>query len=192
MWIILDTNVLLYALGSDETDVKIKNSRRLLMSIENGDLNGIIPVPVIVEVSYLLMREYDIEEVRRMIRRMINTSHMTCVPLELEDGFEAGVFCHRSRHEPEYCNAGRIGPSKTLSSVDGMILAIGERIPGSIICSYDKELARARPAAVLDAGEILDRISKGPCSRSIGTVDKRVRSRTAMSNCHHNEAGLVS
>jgi predicted nucleic acid-binding protein len=156
-WVVIDTNILVYA--SQQRSLECVE---LLRRCASGELQGVVPVPMVAELVHSLMlieaRENNWIEpanaaralaerpdlVRRLIRYEIQTREFFGIGLKIEPVGAADIL-----------EAMRIQKEAGLLTNDALLLAVAQRLGCEAVASSDKAIARAPGFMVHAPGDIL-------------------------------------
>jgi predicted nucleic acid-binding protein len=153
--VVIDTNVLIDAFVRSR-DGRSRGSVQLLHLIEDGEVHGILPVPVLVEVYYIVLDiTHDPDRAARTVRKLLALPNIRVQSVEREHALAAMSIVR----EVNYFKMGRgtkLGRrSEGLSMTDALVLAIGTSIPGAVVCSNESLFTRVRSVRVIRPWELL-------------------------------------
>lgn len=132
--LILDTNVLEYSMG-DRSYPSTKKAREILLSIEKGINEGIIPPQVLMELYYRISENSNVTTAQTLLKSILATPNLEVQPLTEEMGLFAGEMYYKYNIcKKNYYNS--IGKSPP-GAVDCLIAGMGKYVRKSIICTND-------------------------------------------------------
>jgi predicted nucleic acid-binding protein len=153
--VVIDTNVIIDAFVRSG-DARSRGSIELLRWIEDGKVRGILPVPVLVEVFYIVLDiTHDPDRASRTVRKLLALPNISIQAVEQEHALAAMDIVQ----ETNYFRMGhgtKIGRrSEGLSMTDSLVLAIGASIPGAVVCSNESLFTKVRSVKTVRPWELV-------------------------------------
>jgi predicted nucleic acid-binding protein len=153
--VVIDTNVIIDAFVRSG-DARSRGSIELLRRIEDGQVRGVLPAPVLVEVSYIVLDiTHDPGRASRTVHNLLSLPNISIQAVEREHALAAMEIIR----ETNYFRMGhgtKLGRrSEGLSMTDSLVLAIGASIPGAVVCSNEGLFARVRSVRTVRPWELV-------------------------------------
>jgi len=156
-WVAIDTNILVYA-----SQQRSPECIEFLRRCASGELQGVVPVPMVAELVHSLMlieaRENNWIEranaARALAKRPELVRRLTRYEIQMREFFSIGL-----RIEPvgavDILEAMRIQKEAGLLTNDALLLAVARRLNCEAVASADKAIAQAPGFTVHMPGDIL-------------------------------------
>jgi predicted nucleic acid-binding protein len=142
LYLIFDTNILLYLRGP-KSNFLTKKSRDILKSIKDGKHMGVIPVPTIMEITYLITESDNKIVANDFLKNLLSMNGVIPMDLTRDMGKFAGELYHKYNILPKR------GLSKEdklklecPSACDCLLASVNKYLSNSIVCSNDRKIKK--------------------------------------------------
>ncbi len=152
---VIDTNVIIDAFVRSG-DARSRSSIELLHRVEKGDIIGVLPTPVLVEVYYVVLDvTKDPHRAQRTLQALLALPNMRVQAVEKGHAMAALDIIRESN----YLKVGKgdklVRRSEGLSMVDSLLLAIGKSTPSTVVCSNERRFSQVRSVRAMRPQELL-------------------------------------
>lgn len=152
--VVIDTNVIIDAFVRSG-DGRSLGSIELLRRVEKGDLIGVLPTPVLVEIYYVVLdTTKDPGRAQRTLRTLLQLPNIRVQAVEGHHAMAAAEIIQESNYV-RLGKGDKLGRrSQGLSTVDALVLAIGRSIPDAVVCSNEGRFSQVRSVRTMRPREI--------------------------------------
>lgn len=136
--IVLDADILLYSRRRQSTDPKCIYSAKLIDAISKGTFEGVVPIPVLLEVFYKIQsragRTVALGVLQNLMTKVYNLSFC-----DFNNGHvvPSGDLYVTMNFVNQAESLAKKNWKDCISAVDSMVLGVCKCIPNSIVCTYD-------------------------------------------------------
>lgn len=142
MYLIFDTNILLYLRGP-KTDSFTKKSREILISIKNGKHTGVLTAPTIMELYYLISESDNNIVAGDFIKNLLSMDSMIPIDLTRDMGKFAGELYHKYNIIPKRgLTKEKKREFEAPSACDCLLASVNKYLANSIVCTNDRKIKK--------------------------------------------------